>query len=96
MWIAYVASAAWYIHQIVAALDVQSTSGPVLLFTRERLAGDLFALAGTLHWFVFGVNHRNSRPAAVSSLILAGLHLLLFAVRAYLVPIIWVMEQTAR
>lgn len=96
MWIAYVASTSWYIYQIVAALDVRDAPGSLLLFSRERLAGDLFALAGTLHWFVFGVNHRSSSRAAVASLILAGLHLLLFAVRAYLVPILWVMEQTAR
>lgn len=96
MWIAYVASASWYIYQIVAALNVRDAPRPLLLFSRERLAGDLFALAGTLHWFVFGVNHRSSSRAAVASLILAGLHLLLFAVRAYLVPILWVMEQTAR
>lgn len=94
--IAYLASAALYIYQIVDALKIRSASAPPLLFSQGRLAGDFFALAGSLHWILFGVNHRTSRPAAVGSLILAGLHLLLFAVRAYLVPILWVMEQTSR
>ena len=96
MWIAYLGSAAWYIYEIVSALTIRSTARPLLLFSRERLAGDLFALAGTVYWFVFGINRRTSRPTAVGSLILAGLHVLLFAVRAYLVPLLWVMEQTAR
>ena len=96
MWIVYLASAAWYIYEIVSALTIRSAAGPLLLFSRERLAGDLFALAGTVHWLLFGVNHHASRPATIGSLLLAGLHVLLFAVRAYLVPLLWVMEQTAR
>lgn len=96
LWIGYICSAIWYIYQIASALDVRSTAGPPLLFSRERLGGDLFALAGTLQWLVFGINHRASTPARVASLTLTGLHLLLFAVRAYLVPMLWVMEQTAR
>lgn len=96
MWIVYVASAAWYIYEIVGALTIRSATGLLLLFSRERLAGDLFALAGTVYWLLFGVNHHASRPAAIGSLILAGLHVLLFAVRAYIVPLLWVMEQTAR
>jgi len=96
MWIAYLASAAWYIYEIVSALTIRSAAGPLLLFSRERLAGDLFALAGTIHWLLFGVNHHGSKPAAIGSLMLAGLHVLLFAVRAYIVPLLWVMEQTAR
>ena len=47
MWIAYLGSAAWYIYEIVSALTIRSAAGPLLLFSRERLAGDLFALAGT-------------------------------------------------
>ena len=96
MWIAYLGSAAWYIYEIVSALTIRSTAGPLLLFSRERLAGDLFALAGTIYWFVFGINRRTSRPTAVGSLILAGLHVLLFAVQAYLVPMFFMMEQTSR
>ena len=96
MWIAYLATAAWYIYEIVSALTIRSAAAPLLLFTRERLAGDLFALAGTIHWLLFGVNHHASRPAAIGSLTLAGLHVLLFAVRAYLVPLLFMMEQTAR
>ncbi|MBI2902021.1 MAG: hypothetical protein HYY12_00340 [Candidatus Methylomirabilis oxyfera] len=96
MWIVYVASAAWYIYEIVSALTIRSATGPPLLFSRESLAGDLFALAGTAYWLLFGVNHHASRLAAIGSLTLAGLHVLLFAVRAYLVPMLWIMQQTAR
>jgi len=96
MWIAYLGSAAWYIYEIVSALTIRSAAGPLLLFSRGRLAGDLYALAGTVHWLLFGVNHHASRPATIGSLTLAGLHVLLFAVRAYLVPMLWVMEQTSR
>jgi len=96
LWIGYIASAIWYIYQITSALDIRSTAGPPLLFSRESLAGDLFALAGTIHWLLFGVNRHGSKPAMIGSLMLAGLHVLLFAVRAYLVPLFWVMEQTAR
>ena len=96
MWIAYLGSAAWYIYEIVSARTIRSGAGPLLLFSRERLAGDLFALAGTVHWLLFGVSRHASKPAMIGSLTLAGLHVLLFAVRAYLVPMLWVMEQTAR
>jgi len=96
MWIVYLGSAAWYIYEIVSVLTIRSATGPLLLFTRERFAGDLFALAGTIYWIVFGINRRTSKSTAVGSLILAGLHVLLFAVRAYLLPIFWLMEQTAR
>jgi len=96
MWIVYLGSAAWYIYEIVSALTIRSAAGPLLLFSRERLAGDLFALAGTVHWLLFGVSRYASKPAMIGSLTLVGLHVLLFAVRAYLVPLLWVMEQTAR
>ena len=96
MWIIYLGSAAWYIYEIVSVLTIRSAAGPPLLFTRERLAGDLFALAGTIHWLLFGVKRHGSKPAMIGSLMLAGLHVLLFAVRAYLVPIFWLMEQTSR
>jgi hypothetical protein len=96
VWIGYLVTAAWYIYEIVRALDIRAIVGPPGLFTRERLAGDLFAVVGTLQWLLFGVNRRDSTPAAVGSLILAGLHVLLFAVRAYVVPLRWVIEQTGR
>jgi hypothetical protein len=96
MWIAYLASAAWYIYEIVSVLTVRPAAGPILLFSRDRLAGDLFALAGTIYWLLFGVNRHGSKPAMIGSLTLAGLHVLLFAVRAYLVPIFWIIQQTGR
>ncbi len=96
VWIGYLVTAAWYIYEIVRALDVRAVVGPPALFTRERLAGDLFALAGSIQWLLFGINRRASTPVAVGSLILAGLHVLLFAVRAYIVPLLWVIDQTSR
>lgn len=96
LWIGYVCSAAWYVYQIVGALNIRSPARPSILFTREYMAGDLFALIGTLQWFVFGINHRRSGPAAMGSLILAGLHLLLLAIRTYILPLRWIMEHTAR
>jgi hypothetical protein len=96
VWIGYLVSAAWYIYEIVRALDIRAIVGPPGLFTRGRLAGDLFAVAGTLQWLLVGINRRDSTPAAIGSLILAGLHILLFAVRAYIVPLLWVIEQTSR
>ena len=94
--IGYGVSAVWYISQIVSALDIRTASQPPILFDREHLAGDLFALVGTLQWLTFGINHRASGLASVGSLILAGLHVLLFAVRVYIVPMLWIMQQTAR
>jgi hypothetical protein len=96
MWIAYLVSTAWYIYEIVSALTIRPGAGPLLLFSRERMAGDLFALAGTIYWLLFGVSRHASRPAMIGSLTLAGLHVLLFAVRAYLVPMLWVIQQTSR
>jgi len=96
LWIGYLVTAAWYIYQVISALDIRAVIGPPTLFTRERLAGDLFALAGTLQWLLFGINRRHSTPAAVGSLILAGLHVLLFAIRAYIVPLLWVIDQVSR
>ncbi len=96
LWIGYLVSAAWYIYEIVSALDIRAVVESPGLFTGERLAGDLFALAGTVQWLVFGINRRDSTPAAIGSMILAGFHVLLFAVRAYIVPLLWVIEQTGR
>jgi len=96
VWIGYLVTAAWYIYEIVRALDIRAVVGPPGLFTRERLAGDLFALAGTLQWLLFGINRRDSTPAAVASLVLSGLHVLLFAIRAYIVPLLWIIDQVSR
>ena len=94
--VGYVASAAWYIYQIGHTLNVRTAADPPILFAQGHRAGDIFALVGTFHWLVFGIDRRRSGPAAVGSLILARLHLLLLAIRAYIVPIRWIMEQTAR
>ncbi len=94
--IGYIASAAWYIYQIVHTLNVRTAADPPILLAQGHRAGDIFALLGAFQWFVFGINRRRSGRAAVGSLILAGLHLLLLAIRAYIVPIRWIMEQTAR
>ena len=53
-------------------------------------------MVGSLQWLVFGINHRTSRPAATGSLILAGMHLLLLAIHAYIFPMLWIKELTAR
>jgi len=94
--IGYVCSGAWYLYQIVSALDIRTVAPTAILFAPGHQAGDFFAVAGTLQWLVFGINHRTSRAAAVGSLVLVGLHLLLLAIRAYIVPLRWIMEQTAR
>jgi hypothetical protein len=95
-WIAYLVTAAWYLYETIRALDIRAVVGPPGFLTGERLAGDLFALAGTLGWLIVGVNRRDSTPAAIASMILAGLHVLLFAVRAYVVPLHWIIDQTSR
>ena len=94
--VGYVGSAAWYIYQIAGALHIRTAADPPILFAQEHRAGDLFALVGTFQWLVFGINHRASGAAAVGSLILAGLHILLLAVRTYIVPMLWIMEQASR
>ncbi len=96
LWIGYVCSAAWYVFQIVHALAIRTGGDPPFLFLQGHQAGDLFALVGTFHWLVFGINRGTSGLPAMGSLILAGLHLLFLAIRAYILPLRWIMEQTAR
>jgi hypothetical protein len=94
--IGYIASAAWYIYEIVRTLDIRTAGQPPILFARGHEAGDLFAVVGTFQWLAFGINRRASGTIAVGSLILAGLHILLLAIRAYIVPMLWIMEQISR
>ena len=96
LWIGYVCSAAWYVYQIVRALDIRTGAELPILFAQGQQAGDLFAFVGAFHWLVFGINRRRSGLPAVGSLVLAGLHILLLAIRAYIVPLRWIMEQTSR
>ncbi len=94
--IGYIVSAAWYLVQIVRTLNMRPSTDPSILFAQGHQAGDVFALIGAFQWLVFGINRRRSGVTAVGSLMLAGLHLLLLAIRAYIVPMRWIMEQTAR
>lgn len=94
--IGYIASAAWYIYQIVHTLDIRTAPHPPDFLAPGHRAGDLFALVGTVQWLVFGINRRTSGAATAASLVLAGLHVLLFAIRTYIVPLRWILEQTAR
>ena len=95
LWIGYLLSAAWYIYQIMHTLDIRTALHPPDFLAPGNRAGDLFALVGTVQWLVFGINRRTSGASTVASLVLASLHVLLFAIRTYIVPLRWILEQTA-
>lgn len=52
-------------------------------------------VVGTVHWLTVGIRTKSS-PAEAASMVLAGLHILLFAVRVWLAPLIWIVETTGR
>jgi hypothetical protein len=66
------------------------------LFGASGWASEIFFLVGTLHWFAVGVNRIASPTRAAAAMGLAGLHILLFAVRAYLGPLIWAINAAGR
>lgn len=95
LWVGYAASALFYLLRIREALGTARTAGsPPLLFGTSGWASDVFFLVGTAHWVTVGVNRIGSPARAAASMALAALHILLFAVRVYLGPLLWFMDAT--
>ena len=97
LWIGYGASALVYIAQIREALRAARAPGSVPAFLGTAgWASEIFFLVGTVHWLAVGTNRIASPARAAASMALAGLHILLFAVRVYLGPLIWALGATGR
>jgi len=95
LWVGYVAFAALYILRIREAMDVARAAGsPPVLFGTSGWASEIFFLVGTAHWVAVGINRIASPAQAAASMVLAGLHILLFAVRVYLGPLVWFLNAT--
>ena len=97
LWIGYAASALFYLLRIREALGAARTAGsPPILFGTSGWASEVFFLVGTAHWVTVGINRIDSPARAAASMVLAALHILLFAVRVYLGPLLWFMDATRR
>ncbi len=97
LWIGYALSGLLYAARIREALQATRAPGYVpAFFGASGWASEIFFLVGTVHWLAVGI-HRIASPArAAASMGLAGLHILLFAVRVYLGPVIWALGSTGR
>ncbi len=97
LWIGYAASALFYLVRIREAMGAaRGAASPPLLFGTSGWASEIFFLVGTAHWVAVGINRIASPVRAAASMVLAGLHILLFAVRVYLGPLLWFMGATGR
>lgn len=97
LWIGYAVSALVYVARIREALQAAHAPGYVpAVLGASGWASEIFFLVGTAHWLTVGVNRIASPVRAAASMGLAGLHIVLFAVRVYLGPLIWFIETTGR
>jgi hypothetical protein len=97
LWIGYGVSAVVYVARIRDALKAARAPGyaPVFLGA-SGWAPEVFFLVGTAYWLAVGIHRIGSPARAAASMGLAGLHILLFAVRVYLGPLLWVLDATGR
>ena len=97
LWVAYVLSGMAYVVRIREALWAARQPGfvPVLLGA-SGWASEIFFLVGTVHWVAVGIHRIASPPRAAASMVLAGLHILLFAVRVWLAPMLAILDAAGR
>jgi len=97
LWVGYVLSALAYVVRIRETLRAARQPGFVpAFFGAAGWASEIFFLVGTVHWVAVGVHRIGSPPRAAASMILAGLHILLFAVRVWLAPVLAILDATGR
>ena len=97
LWIGYAVSALVYVARIRDALRAARAPGYAPpFFGASGWASEIFFLVGTLHWMAVGINRIASPPRAAAAMGLAGLHIILFAVRVYLGPLIWALDAAGR
>ena len=95
LWAGYAVSALFYLVRIREAMGAARGAGsPPLFLGTAGWASEVFFLVGTGHWVAVGINRIASPVQAAASMVLAGLHILLFAVRVYLGPLLWFMGAT--
>ena len=86
-----------YVARIREALRAAGAPGYVpAFFGASGWASEIFFLLGTVHWLAVGIHRNASSARTAASMALAGLHLILFAVRVYLGPLIWALGATGR
>ncbi len=97
LWIGYAVSGIVYVVRIRETLRAAHAPGfvPAVLGS-SGWASEIFFLVGTAHWVTVGIHRNASPPRATASMILAGLHILLFAVRVWLAPLLFVLDRAAR
>jgi hypothetical protein len=97
LWIGYGVSGLVYVARIRDALRAARAPGyaPVFLGA-SGWAPEVFFLVGTASWLAVGIRRTGSPARAAASMGLAGLHILLFAVRVYLGPLIWALGAAGR
>ncbi len=97
LWVGYGLSALIYVVRIWDALRAAREPGFVpALLGASGWASEIFFLVGTAHWVAVGIHRIASPPRAAACMALAGLHILLFAVRVWLAPILSVMDAVGR
>ena len=97
LWIGYALSGLIYVVRIRETLGAARAPGFVpAVFGSAGWASEIFFLVGTAHWVSLGIHRIASPPRAAASMILAGLHILLFAVRVWLAPVLSVMDAVGR
>jgi hypothetical protein len=86
-----------YVVRIREALRAARQPGFVpALLGATGWASEIFFLVGTVHWVAVGIHRIASPPRAAASMVLAGLHILLFAVRVWVAPVLAAIDATGR
>lgn len=83
----------WYGYDAwLAYAAAQSSDDYPFLLTMGNLPVALFAIAGGVFWFTFGMD-RSGSPASILGYIVAGAHVFVFAFQVWLGPMIWVLNN---
>jgi len=90
----YLLGAGWYLKEGIRAYSaISDTAAPYpFLMDMNPLSVAGFSLAGGVYWTTVGLE-RSHTPAALAGYVMAGAHVLVFAIQVWLGPTLWVLNN---
>ncbi len=90
---AYGGGAAWYANDVMEIYNAtQSGEMYPFLLGAGNLPATAFSIGGALYWFAFGLD-RSGTIASIGGYVAAGAHMVFFAYKVWLGPLIWAMNN---
>ena len=89
----YILSMAWYVWDAWEVFEAVDDPSPYPFFLMvDTVPTAFFSLGGTVYWVAFGLD-RSGTPASIAGYLLAGAHILVFALQVWLGPSLWAMKN---